>query len=811
MKKNIGKKVLSLFLAALMLLGAVPFSGSGNLFAPTAKALTEGYYTYKVDGGFATITDVNDSISGDITVPSTLGGYTVTVIGNFAFSYCTSLTSIIIPDSVTSIGNYAFSDCDSLTSINLGNGVTSIGNCAFYYCTSLTGITIPKSVTIIGESVFDSCDILASIDVADENPNYSSADGVLFNKDKTRLIQYPIGNPRTSYTVPGSVTVIGDYAFSYCFSLTSIIIPGNGVTSIGTEAFSSCEALTSITLGNGVASIGGNAFGFCIILASIDVADDNPNYSSADGVLFNKDKSQLIQYPIGNPRTSYTVPVGVTIIGDSAFDNCLSLTNITIPDGVTSIGDFAFSNCENLTGVSIPDSVTSIGEDAFSNCENLTYISIPDGVVSIGAGAFSCTGYFNDDSNWENDVLYIGNHLIKAQYSLGGDYAIKDGTITVADSALYYCTSLTSITIPNSVKKLGEYAFAECSSLADIDVAGDNPNYSSAEGVLFNKDKTLLVQYPAGNARASYTVPNGVTGIGSGAFYVCASLTSIVLPDSVISIGGWAFIGTGYYNDNSNWEDEALYLGNHLINAKNTISGDYTIKNGTKTVADYALAFCNNLLETTIPSSVTKIGGSAFKGCASLERITIPESVTNIGEEVFEGCADNLTIFGVPGSYAETYANANNINFSAIEVTALTPVDGSGCVIDRDAGTIYGLEPGISREEFESNFVSVADGYSLQYSVAVIGTGTVVNVLDENDEGVETYAIVIFGDINASGTINSLDALKALRATAGLAILTQLEKLAGDIDGNGKVTTIDALKILQCATGLTDIDQSGPA
>jgi hypothetical protein len=877
MKNKLGRKVLSLLLATLMLLGAVPFSGSGNLFAPTANALIEGDYEYEVDGGFATITYVDESISGDITVPSTLGGYTVTVIGEDAFAYCGFLTSVTLPNTVTVIGNSSFYYCDSLTGISIPNSVTSIGHCAFDSCTSLTDVTIPNSVTNIGYLAFYSCESLTSFDVADDNPAYSGEDGVLFNKNKTQLIQYPIGNPRTSYTVPGSVTVIGGCSFEYCNFLDDIIIPGSvtnigenafracnsltsiiipdSVTSIGNSAFSDCESLASVNLGNGVTSIandafygcisltgitipksvmsiGEYAFGSCDMLASIDVAADNPKYSSADGVLFNKDKTQLIQYPIGNPRTSYTVPAGVTGIGMAAFRGCEVLTDVTINTGVTNIDDEAFEYCGNLTGINLPDSVTSIGEDAFDR-----------------------TGYYYDDSNWEDKVLYIGSHLIMAKYSLSGDYAIKDGTITVADDAFYFCENLTGITIPNSVTSIGDYAFQECrqltvvtvpnsvtsigycaffdcSTLTSIDVAADNPDYSSEDGVLFNKDKTQLIQHPIGNPRTSYTVPDSVTSIGDCAFRDCESLTDIKVPDSVRSIGEEAFYGTGYYNEDSNWENEVLYIGNHLIEVDYSIAGEYTIKDGIKTVADGAFAFCNDLSGIIFPNSLTDIGNNAFFNCKSLTSVTVPEGVRSIGDEAFAGCnflasvtipasvtsigddaflrcADNLTIFGFAGSYAETYANENNINFSAIGGggDALSPADGSDSVIDRDNGTIYGLEPGISREEFESNFVSVGNGYSLQYSADVIGTGTVVTVLDENDEIVETYTIVIFGDISGDGKINAVDALMALKAASGALELSEIKQMAGNVDGNANVSSVDALDILHCSTGKKNINQ----
>ncbi|WP_294798245.1 leucine-rich repeat protein [uncultured Eubacterium sp.] len=258
----------------------------------------------------------------------------------------------------------------NILTVKIETGVTTIENNPFYYCSSLT-----------------------NINVASGNLNYSSKDGVLFNKNKSTLIQYPIGNQRTEYTIPNSVktiernafegcssltsvtipdsvTTIGHAAFSNCSSLTSVTIP-NSVTTIGNETFYLCNSLTSVTIPNSVTTIGKYAFTWCSSLTSIDVASGNLNYSSKDGVLFNKNKSTLIQYPIGNQRTEYTVPNSVTTIGVKAFFDCMSLTNVTLPNSVTTIELYAFFNCSSLTNVTIPNSVTTIGEYAFYPCIGL--------------------------------------------------------------------------------------------------------------------------------------------------------------------------------------------------------------------------------------------------------------------------------------------------------------------------------------------------------------------------------------------------------------------------------------------------------
>ena len=339
----------------------------------------EAQFTYVVNNGAVTIT--GGCQSGAVNIPSTIDGLPVTSIGDEAFYNCTSLTSVTIPDSVTRIGDSAFEDCDSLTAITVdANNSTYASLDGILFDKSLSTLvecptgkagsyTIPNSVTRIGDSAFYDCD-LTSVTI----PN-----------SVTRIGDYAFnGCGLTSVTIGKGVTSIGNGAFSECGSLTSVTIP-NSVTRIGNGAFYNCRSLTSITIPDSVTGIGDSAFEDCTSLTAITVDANNSTYASLDGILFDKSLSTLVECPTGKAG-SYTIPNSVTRIGDSAFYDC-DLTSVTIPNSVTRIGDYAFNGC-GLTSVTIGKGVTSIGNGAFGFCASLTSITIPDSVTTIGQNAF---------------------------------------------------------------------------------------------------------------------------------------------------------------------------------------------------------------------------------------------------------------------------------------------------------------------------------------------------------------------------------------------------------------------------------------
>jgi hypothetical protein len=423
-------------------------------------ATTNGYYDYTTTNNAITIVDYEGS---DITL----------AIPN----------SILVNDTVTlpvtSIASDAFYQIFSLTNVTIGTNVTTIETNAFFYCPSLSSVTIPGSVTNIGAGPFVDCQRLTVISLSASNSYYISTNEVLFNKTQTSLIEYP-GGLGGSYTISAAVTNVGEAFIGntltaisvnptnmYYGSTNGVLLdktqtllieyPGGAVQSytvptnitvIEPAAFEYSPGVAGVTIGTNVTAIGEYAFYDCTNLTAISVNSTNLYYSSTNGVLFNKTRTMLIQFPSGLGG-SYTVPGTVTNIGDGAFGDAFGLTGVVIPNSVTGIGEETFYSCEKLASVMIGSGVASIGEDAFYECISLTGITIPDSVTNIGEYAF------------------------------------------------FYCPALASVTIGSGVTSISSEAFADCESLAYACFEGNEP---ADGGNIFEYDALSAIYYVNGTA-----------------------------------------------------------------------------------------------------------------------------------------------------------------------------------------------------------------------------------------------------------------------------------------------------------------------
>ncbi len=440
----------------------------------------------------------------EFTVPNC-----VEKIDDYTFS-STGLTSIVIPSNIKEISAFAFNGCMSLTSVTIPESVETIG--AYAFCsTGLTSINIPssvKNITLWYGSPFGGNYSLTAINVDPANECYASVDGVLFDKDMKTLVQYPAGKINAEYTVPTGVEIIGDYAFTENTNLTSVVIP-DGVTTIGQYAFNRCVSLTTINIPTSTTTFGGYAFDgtqwFNNQKASGEIITINGIWvdaSTATGdIVIPEGMTSISGSLLSNNAniTSVVIPASVEVIEDNAFANCSSLTTVTFAEGsqLKSIGAFAFGCCSNLSTITLPDSITSMGNVVFAGCSNLTSINIPANMISLNNA--SAHNMFNG-------------------------------------------SCITSVTIPNSVTDIGN-GLANCSNLTEIVVADDHPTLCVVDGVLFNKNITELICYPAGKTDVKYVVPDSVTTLGNGAFMGNTYLEEVVLPIDVNTINGFCFQG----------------------------------------------------------------------------------------------------------------------------------------------------------------------------------------------------------------------------------------------------------------------------
>lgn len=477
---------------------------------------------------------------------------------------------------VTEIGDWACNSRENITSVTIPESVTKIGKSAFNNCSSLTTITIPKSVTEIGERALAGCDNLTAINVDSNNLHYTSEEGVLFNIEKTKLIQCPPAKYGT-FTIPDGVDILENFAFTDS-KLTSIIIP-NSVTKIGEDVFEDAQNLTSIEIPNNVTSLGEYLLAGCSSLNDVKLSNN------------------ITTIPVGCfaeciGLTSINIPNGVTTIDEEAFAET-GLTSINFPESIKFIGDYAFAWSE-LTSVVIPEGVETIGEAAFAYCDPLTAINVAED-----------NKYFTS----QNGVLFNKTKTTLIQYPCGkqGGYAIPNTVNTIAESAFEGCKNLTSVTIPQSVNTIEIYAFYECESLASVSIP---------EGISTIEEMTFL----GCTSLKWVNIPSSVNNIKYSAFEKCKSLTSVTIPEGVTTI-----------------EDNAFEECSNLAYI--------TIPNSVNSIGAYCFSDCENLKSAIIPEGVTIIKESTFGNCSSLKWVKIPMSVSIISENAFLDCNSLSEIF----------------------------------------------------------------------------------------------------------------------------------------------------------------------
>ncbi len=657
--------------ASLAQIGHWVFSGCNNLTTISVDPLNPAYSS--IDGVLFTN---NQSIllayppgkEGEYVVPAT-----VKSIDNSAVKDCLELTGVTLPEGVTNIGPSAFYGCTKLAHINLPDSVTFIDQSAFYRCTSLTNIVIPESVvlsfpsiyfvSVYGESVFARCSSLTNITVDPANTNYSSIDGVLFNKSQSTLLQFP-GGKTGSYMIPSTVTAIRESAFAGCAGLTDFAVPTNSVfrtvdgalldKSLTTLIACPAGKTGSYSITNKVNQLGGFAFSDCVGLTNISISQTITNISR--NAFYNC-----------TGLTNIILPNRTKVIMDSAFFGCVGLTSITIPASVTKIESYAFEACSNLTGVyfegNAPSVITANAPFLDANMATIYYRS---GTTGWGTKyADRPTALWDKTEALDLSYQQIGSAYTIIGYMGAGGNVVIPASINglpvtcIADYAFSYSygspavTSITNITIPNTVTSIGNYAFSRCTALTNMTIPGSvtNIGYDAFNGCTALANITVPPGVAAIASEVFYgctnlsniSIPDGVTRIGDAAFRSCRALTDVTLPKTVSTIGSAAFADCTSMT-NIALPESATSMGSQCFS--NCVAlWNVTIPNGIINIESNTFYNCSSLTNVTIPDGLTRIGSYAFFGCGRLVNITIPGSVTDIESGVLFGSRVTSVVF----------------------------------------------------------------------------------------------------------------------------------------------------------------------
>jgi len=605
---------------------------------------------------------------------------TMTVLPESFLKSCTSLRTIHLPESLTEIGRYALAST-GLVSIELPHGITHIPDSLFNSCKSLQSVTIPSSVTSIGQDAFYYCLGLESL------------------------------------TLPEGVTTLESFAFQHCHELKELVIPSS-LTHIGRAAFIYCYELSSLSLPQGLQSIDKEAFSNCG--ATVTIHPDNPYFVAKDGIIYNKDMTQILY--VSDHVTEAIIPAGVkdiqsafsyhtqlkkisfeagsaiTQIPSGAFYGCSELSEIILPAGVKTIGNSAFYECKSLRYIEIPEGVTLIDAYAFAYSSNLETVIFPDSVTSISSYAFyECTGLVF--MNLPKDLKSIGDSAFSRCFALPR-LDLPEGLTSIGYSAFSACRNLTTVVLPQSLTSLGTYAFGSCESLYQIinrsDITLTLGSTNSDDITYYTKiltDKQGNVSYATDSSGGAYIVVDNFlyicrndtytmlaylgneasvtlpTDVNGHAYTIqkLRGVTRLTLPEGVTEIPSSAF-GDCYSLVEINLPESLLSIGHGAFYGCENLR-TVTIPDRVHLVDTSAFAYCTKLSSVTLSESLTAIGDAVFSNCSSLAQIDIPDGVTNIGSSAFANCS-SLRSITIPDNVTNLGSSAF-ANCSALETIVL--------------------------------------------------------------------------------------------------------------------------------------------
>ena len=667
-----------------------------------------------------------------------------------------SVRSLAIPSSVEVLGEYLCAYCYDLGEVTLSSGVySSIPKGCFNCCNSLKSILIPNQILLIDKDAFASSGV-ASVSFADDSNLVEIDEDVFW------------ATPLTSIVIPASVQKIKVEAFNYCTSLSSVVFEdGSNCWLIENNAFAGCTSLKqielpdsltnlgmlafygsgleSVTVGASLTELGAGCFSGCEALSSINVVPDNPEYSSFDGVVYNKTQTELCLVP-GARSGTYTLPETVKTIAGYAFAGAKKISEVILNEGLEVIGDHAFYGCIGLTRQNMPNTLLIIGSYAFNECSNLRSVTLPDSLQTIEAGAFSLCTSLSGSITIPKQVISIGYYAFYGDYSLTSITIAPESELSRLDYGVFAYCGITDFTVPASVNTMGQEIFTGCRNLVAVTFEGDNQLTNLAAWTFHGADELRQITFEEGShltiieARACEGLPKlerisleyctELATIDNYAFNGCVSLSAISLPDSLVSIGRYAFsrcyaltelrlplaidyIGRyafagdtslnvyfrsatlpAHLQDNWDYDIAGYYTGISGIHT----SGDWTYAlsdDGKASIVAYLGSDANISLSTidghqvvsigssafegnttlrsiSLPDTLTGIYNSAFKNTTSLENVVIPASVTVIDNEAFRGSGISSVSFTL-GSALQAlgrYAFADTANLASVTIPA---------------------------------------------------------------------------------------------------------------------------------------------
>ena len=696
----------------------------------------------------------------EITIPDT-----VTTIEYMAFERCVNLRKVSISDSVTEIGNDAFKDCTGLTQIVLPDSVTTIGLHVFKGCTGLAEVTLSRNLKTMGYETFKDCTSLTTIEIPKslesggsiDNGEYGSFAGceklksVTFEDGATRIADHLFMGCTSleEIVIPDTVTVIEYMAFTSCVNLKKVTIP-NSVSEIENDAFRDCTGMTALTLPDSVTTIGLHVFKGCTGLAEVTLSRNlkTMGYETFKGCTSlttieipkslesggSIDNGEYGSFAGCEKLKSITFEEGVTRIADHLLMGCTSLEEIIIPDTVTVIERLAFEGCTNLTHISIPASVTKIESRAFRNCTGMTGIDLSDGLTEIGNAALQGCTGLTEIKVPES-VRSLGTELLSGCLSLEKAY-LGDSVTILRTNTFSDCTKLTDLHLPEGLLTVESSAFANCDSLPEI------------------------------------ILPEHVTKVDTRAFFDCDGLTKVIIPDSVTSLGTYVFA-----------ECELLC--------------DVSLGTGITTIPSYGFNLCPSLQKIVLPYRVATIKSNAFKDCAQFTEITIPRATTVIENNAFSYPL-KLTIYGVSGTYAETYAASVGATFVNLEKKATqVHLDKTELKLGNGKKTklILSVTPAdftdeVSWKSSDTKVVTVED--TGEVTAKSLGTATVKVTVGDVSASCKITVKQLVTSISLNKTSLSLDAGDTEKLTASVSPSTAENKSVVWSTSDERIASVDA-------------------